>query len=77
MFCFALCLLLCIETNIEPKTRQLFLDGTTEKPENNDNNKEVDFFEQCHNDNNKDSFTNDNNNIQSNIEKVSYTFSFQ
>uniref|UniRef100_T1PL84 Putative GTPase activating protein for Arf n=1 Tax=Musca domestica TaxID=7370 RepID=T1PL84_MUSDO len=49
---------------------KLFLDGTTEKPENNDNNKEVDFFEQCHNDNNKDSFNNDNNNIQSNIEKI-------
>ncbi|XP_061386890.1 ADP-ribosylation factor GTPase-activating protein 2 [Musca vetustissima] len=49
---------------------KLFLDGTSEKPENNDNNKEVDFFEQCHNDNNKDTFNHDNNNTQSNIEKI-------
>ncbi|XP_073840583.1 ADP-ribosylation factor GTPase activating protein 3 isoform X1 [Musca autumnalis] len=52
---------------------KLFLDGSsTEKPENNDN-KEMDFFEQCHNDNNKDSFNNDNNNIQSNSEKIDVT----
>ncbi|XP_013115924.2 ADP-ribosylation factor GTPase-activating protein 2 isoform X1 [Stomoxys calcitrans] len=49
---------------------KLFLDGPTEKSENNDNNKEVDFFDQCHNDNNKDAFF-DNNNVQSNTEKPS------
>lgn len=51
---------------------QLFLDGTAEKTDN-DNAKEVDFFDQCHNDdNNKDAFF-DNNNVQSNNEKVSIT----
>ncbi|XP_075160308.1 ADP-ribosylation factor GTPase activating protein 3 isoform X2 [Haematobia irritans] len=49
---------------------KLFLDGSTDKNESNDNTKEVDFFDQCHNDNNKDAFF-DNNNIQSNNEKPS------
>lgn len=48
---------------------KLFLDTQIEKTENNDNTKEEDFFAQCHNDNNKDAFF-ENNNIESNNDKI-------